>query len=152
MASRGSWKMSRVPLESSPRAVSKSQGPVRSLRGSRKAMFRKAVKTSPRVCCDSLRGSPCKHLCASSSRACLEPSGDRHLRGCRAPACCNAFSHPSLPTADPQYACSDRWDCVAGMSLQDIQRDRPHRASSTHFHLHVMEPGAYFHTFSSSPP
>ena len=46
MASRGSWKMSRVPLESSPRAVSKSQGPVRSLRGSRKAMFRKAVKTS----------------------------------------------------------------------------------------------------------
>ena len=36
-----------------------------------------------------------------SPGACLEPSGDRHSRGSRAPACCHAFSHPSLsaPTA-----------------------------------------------------
>ena len=71
--------------------------------------------------------------CARSSRACLEPSGDWHSRGSRAPACFHAFSHPSLPTPDPHFACADRMDCVAGMSLQDIQRERSrtHRAPTS---------------------
>ena len=57
-----------------------------------------------------------------SPGACLEPSGDWHSRASRAPACCHAFSHPSLPTADPQYACSDRRSCITGDWLQDFQR------------------------------
>ena len=90
--------------------------------------------------------------CARSPGACLEPSGDWHSRGSRAPTCFHAFSHPSLPTPDPHFARSDRVDCIAGVSLQDIQRDRPHCASSTHFNLHAMEPGAYFEPFGSLPP
>ena len=114
----GSQKMSRVPLESSRRAVSKSQGPVRSLRGSRKAIFQQGVKPL----CEQHGGAFCSTVvrrsvlarCARSPFPCTEPSGILHSHAHLASACRQRTWPASRHHICPQRACSDTMLCTAG--------------------------------------
>ena len=93
--------MSRVPLESSRRAVSKSRGRFRSHRGSRKAMFRKALKAPLSRLCDAGGRRPVRgrrDLSMSSFKGCVicKGSSGRTRNGaggrtCRASTCKAAY-------------------------------------------------------------
>ena len=145
--------MCRVPLESSRRALSKSQGPVRSLRASRKAMFMfsNGCPSAAELCGSDSAASSLARPAARSFRACLLASGLLHSRGSRASAWHHAFSHPSLPTADPRRARSDRRNCIAGESLNSSAPGATVLHFHTNLYVHVMEPGALLDTFSPLP-